>query len=184
PLSSKRRMRSIASAVPLRISRSTWGRCRRTHMTSSSTASRDATSPLACPPTPSATTYSPTVSSHKKKSSLCCRRLPTSENPAEVAFTASILENGPREQRWAKFPRVKEVEAGLAAFQVSPLRLPGPAPEGLAGLAEAIAEVLPAAGTPGAPELREVEKRWAFAGGALAAAGASAFDVMAFAASL
>lgn len=79
---------------------------------------------------------------------------------------------------------MKDVEAWLAAFQVSPLRLPGPAPEGLAGLAEAIAEVLPAAGTPGAPELREVEKRWTFAGGALAAAGASAFDVMAFAASL
>ncbi len=79
---------------------------------------------------------------------------------------------------------VKDVEAWLRAFQVSPLRLPGCEPEGLAGLAEAIADVLPATGTPGAPELREAEKRWTFAGGAMAAADASAFDVMAFATAL
>jgi hypothetical protein len=81
---------------------------------------------------------------------------------------------------------VKDVEAWLHAFQVSPLRLPGRAPDGLSGLADAIADVLPEdmMGTPGAPELREAEKRWTFAGGALAASGASAFDVMAFVTSL
>lgn len=79
---------------------------------------------------------------------------------------------------------MKDVADWVRAFRASPLRVPGCEPDGLAGLADGIAEVLPEGGTPGAPELREAEKRWTFAGGALAAAGASAFDVMAFVTSL
>jgi hypothetical protein len=76
------------------------------------------------------------------------------------------------------------LEEWLRAFRGSALRVPGPVPDTIAGLAETIAEVLPASGSPGAPEQRELEKRWAFAGGVLASTGVTAFDVLAFVTSL
>src|SRR5205085_5723953 len=49
-----------------------------------------AISPLAWPPTPSATTYSPSSSSHNQASSLCLRARPMSERPAEAYRTAPV----------------------------------------------------------------------------------------------
>src|SRR5262245_23596429 len=76
------------------------------------------------------------------------------------------------------------LEEWLRAYRASSLRVPGRVPDAISGLAETIVEVLPASGSPGAPEQRELEKRWAFAGGVLASAGVTAFDVLAFVTSL
>lgn len=76
------------------------------------------------------------------------------------------------------------LEEWLEAFRASALRVPGPVPDAVVGVAEAIVAVLPSGGAPGGPEQRELEKRWAFAGGVLASAGVTAFDVLAFVTSL
>jgi hypothetical protein len=78
------------------------------------------------------------------------------------------------------------VERWLLAFARSRMRLPsGVDPRNLRGSAMGIADaLLPAlaepACIPGAPQLREAEKRIAFAGAAIGAAGGGAFDVTAF----
>src|SRR6476469_8791895 len=56
-----------------------------------STAMRDAISPAACPPIPSATRKSLAVLSTRKESSLCCRWRPTCVTPYAFTSTRSVL---------------------------------------------------------------------------------------------